>query len=71
MPQLLKSPITQVVTKDGECLIHIELTININTEGSVSSVSKQTVIEDKDKVNWAIPEFDSPAYVDFGKRIGE
>lgn len=64
---------TKIITKDGECKIELTLNININADGvSVNaegvSVKKDNKYIDKeeDKINWAIPEFDSKK-IDFGK----
>ena len=66
---------TKIVTKNGECKIELTLNININSEG-VTVNAKTTAAEEKkkkyiddgeDKVNWAIPEFDSKK-IDFGKK---
>jgi hypothetical protein len=63
---------TNVVTKNGECKIELTLNININTDGvSVNTGGKKDkkkkyIEEVEDKVNWAIPEFDSKK-IEFGK----
>ena len=66
---------TNIVTKNGECKIELTLNININAEGiSVTAGGKSKknkknkyIDEGEDKVNWAIPEFDSEK-IDFGKK---
>ena len=57
--------VTQVTTKDGECKISIELTININQSGEVVATAKQI-----EETAWAIPDFSSKEKIKFGKKEG-
>ena len=64
---------TNIITKEGECKIELTLNINISADGiSMSADSgkkkKKYIDEGEDKVNWAIPDFDSKK-IDFGKEI--
>lgn len=60
----------KVVTKDGECQIHITLDLNININGTSVKVeeSKKLVEEKKEETEWVIPTFDSGEKVKFGKK---
>lgn len=74
MPQLIKPMVTKILTKDGECQINIslELTININSDGTstsnISAVKAAEITQENDKPNWVIPDF-APIKnkIDFGK----
>lgn len=77
MPQIVKTPQTKIVTKNGETELSIivepiviELTINVSSDGVLSvgdSKAKiQNVEEEEEKVNWAIPTFGSQK-IKFGK----
>lgn len=59
-----------VVTKDGECTLHITLDININVSGAGSSDvrPKDKELAEEEKTIWAIPEFKSGEKVKFGER---
>lgn len=60
---------TNIITKNGECKIELTLNININSDGvsvNAEGKKKKYVDDTEDKVNWAIPEFDSKK-IDFGK----
>ncbi len=77
MPQLIQAPkkvfskeiITtkEIVTKEGECKIHVTLDLNINLTSSGVEVNGKPVKEE-DKVEWAVPEFSSGQKVKFGKK---
>jgi hypothetical protein len=74
MPQLIqpnKVITREIVTKDGECTIHItlDLNINVNSSGVEVSVGKATQEKnDDDEVQWAVPQFTSGQKVKFGKK---
>jgi hypothetical protein len=64
----------KVVTKEGEATVHItlELNINLNTGGlSISAQGKEEVKEEKEKTQWAIPEFGKTKKIEFGKTVQE
>jgi hypothetical protein len=77
MPTLIKPGSVKVVTKEGEIQVSLtlDLNINLNTEGlvlesKVSSVEAQSNPSYKnksEKVEWAIPDFDTSQKIDFGK----
>lgn len=78
MVRLLKKKDVQVVTKNGECEVHITLDLNVslNADGlqigaSVGGSGSSDKDEDED-FEWAVPDFglDSPQ-VDFGKKVKE
>lgn len=73
MPNLIKQGEARVVTKNGEVFVNIalELTIKLDgtnlqvlTDGVSNSVDK--ISKPEDKVNWAIPDFNSNK-IQFGK----
>lgn len=55
-----------VVTKEGECKLHIviDLNINLNTN-KVEINSKQ--IDEEEQPEWAIPSFKAAEKIKFGK----
>ena len=57
---------TEVVTKEGECKvqINIQLDINLNERGISAKASPD---ESDDPVNWAIPDFTTGPKIEFGK----
>jgi hypothetical protein len=71
MPELITPTKVTVITKDGECQIHITLDINVNLNG-ISGVSspqiKDKIKEEEEKTIWAIPEFKAQEKVKFGKK---
>ena len=75
MPRIIKPEKlkTEIITKNGECKIELTLNININSEGvgvtanGKKAKDKKYIDEGEDKVNWAIPEFDSEK-INFGKK---
>lgn len=80
MVQYIDAQKTQVITKNGECEININLTLNINltNEGlnlSVapsSNIGKESQIEKskpkiEEKVEWEIPDFTNSGTISFGK----
>lgn len=82
MVQYIDAQKTQVITKNGECLININLTLNINLTndginlnvGTASNFSNQTETKSEkpkqlvdDKVNWEVPDFTSLGTINFGK----
>ena len=76
MFRLLKKKDVQVVTKNGECEVHITLDLNVslNADGlqiGASDGGSGAPTEDED-FEWAVPDFglDSPQ-VDFGKKVKE
>jgi len=82
MPQVLKQPLTKVKTKDGECTITIqlELTINLNSEGVVAVQAKSKEVpaqgqpvapEQKESVDWMLPDLMGMERIKFGKVVGE
>lgn len=81
MVALLRQKDVQVLTKDGECVVTIQLDLNINltSEGvaglSVNARSKEQEFkaQDEDQVDWAIPDFkkkDKSGFK-FGKKVEE
>lgn len=67
MVELIR-PQMKVVTKDGECQIHITLDLNININGTNVKVEENKKLVEQDETEWAIPTFDSGEKVKFGKK---
>ena len=74
MAALLKPKDVQIITKDGECTISIQLELNINLNsdgvtglsvGAGDSKGESKAQESDDNVDWAIPDFKSPSKSDF------
>ena len=78
MVRLLKKKDVQVVTKNGECEVHITLDLNIslNSDGlqiGASAGQSGSPNEDED-FEWAVPDFNldlDSQQVDFGKKVKE
>ena len=78
MPQVIKTPDTKIVTKNGECQLSIsvepiviEITLNINGDGTVSMAStKEKPKPAEDPTNWIVPDFGARK-VKFGKSVGD
>jgi hypothetical protein len=74
MVRLLKKKDVQVVTKNGECEVHITLDLNIslNADGlqiGASAGQSSSPNEDED-FEWAVPDFNLDSQqVDFGKKV--
>ena len=78
MPQIVKTPHTKIITKNGETELSItiepiviEITINVNSNGTVSVGEGKTKIEEivkkeEEDTTWAIPQFTSNK-INFGK----
>lgn len=77
MAALIKPGSVKVLAKDGEIQVSLTLDININlntenmifeskNRGDNNSIKEE--IEIKEKIDWAIPDFDSLAKVEFGKK---
>lgn len=79
MGDLIRPTKVHVITKEGECQLHItiDLNINLNTgvvDGQVSKATKvdqPTEEKEEEKTVWAIPTFKSEDKVKFGKRKEE
>jgi hypothetical protein len=80
MVRLLKKKDVQVVTKNGECEVHITLDLNIslNADGlqiGASAGGSGSSNKDKDEdedFEWAVPDFGlESTQVDFGKKVKE
>lgn len=76
MPQLIRPGDVKIITKDGECVVNINLELTIKLDGSglqVSTVAEQAVqpgqSEKKDNVEWQIPNFSVGKKLNFGKDV--
>ena len=60
----------KVITKEGEATVNItlELNINLNT-GKLNISTDQEDTEEKEKTQWAIPEFSKTKKIEFGKTV--
>jgi hypothetical protein len=67
MADLIK-PRVSVVTKEGECQIHITLDLNVNINGITTKVEDIKVGEVEESPEWVIPTFDSGEKISFGKK---
>jgi|GEM_PF-4802499 len=73
--RILQAP-TQIVTSNGQATVEIHLTLDLNISADGLNVSakarsnseKVSVIDDdKDSVDWAIPDFGTNERIAFGK----
>ena len=78
MVRLLKKKDVQVVTKNGECEVHITLDLNVslNADGlqvGVSANQSKSSSDPDEDFEWAVPDFnpDDSQQVDFGKEVEE
>ena len=77
MVRLLKKKDVQVVTKNGECEVHITLDLNIslNADGlqvGVSAGQSKSSSDTDEDFEWAVPDFKPDSQqVDFGKEVEE
>jgi hypothetical protein len=70
MASLITPSKVTVVTKDGECVLHITLDININLNSAIASGSskeEKLLVEQEEKPVLEIPEFKQTEKVKFGK----
>ena len=69
MAHLIKPQDTKVVTKEGECQVSISLELTIKLDGDNLSISSpKEKVEEKEEMNWAIPDFSSGKKLNFGKQ---
>ena len=74
MAQQIKSQITKIITKDGECEITISLDININlntnqinlTNNNIEKI-EQLHSDKEEDASWLVPEFKSNNKIKFGE----
>jgi hypothetical protein len=71
MVQLLKKNEVKVITKDGECEIHLTLDINLNV-GDVNikaeDVKCESKLKEEDKSHFLVPDFSSER-IQFGQKV--
>lgn len=73
MPQLIRPGDVQIVTKEGECLVNIQMELTIKLDGSnlqIASVAAQATApsqQQEEKVDWQIPDFGGGQKLNFGK----
>ena len=67
MVQLIKKPTHEIITKDGEVKILLDITLNINSNGR--PVVSESLQEEEEKTQWAIPSFKSSDKIKFGKTV--
>ena len=70
MPELIRPSKVSILTKDGECEIHltIDININMNAVGETKSISSPALQEEDEKTIWAIPSFKSQDKIKFGNK---
>lgn len=71
MGDLIRPTKVSIITKDGECKLHIVIDLNINLNAnSVEVKSRQAdntpEVQEEEKTAWAIPSFKSGDKVKFG-----
>lgn len=71
MVQIIRQPLHthEVITKDGEIKILLEITLNINSNNSTIQAVEQD--KQKEDVRWAIPNFKTDNKIKFGKKVEE
>ena len=72
MPNLIKQGEAKVLTKNGEVFVNIALELTIKLDGSniqiANGLAGNSITEKKeDKIDWAIPDFQSSDKLQFGK----
>ncbi len=70
MAQLIKPNSVKILTQEGEVTIHLEITINLNSDGlnvSTQAVKNEEVKKEKEKDEWMIPDFGDSPKINFGK----
>lgn len=72
MAQLIKPNSVKILTQEGEVTIHLEITINLNSDGlnvSTQAVKNNEIKKEKEKESneWMIPDFGDSPKIDFGK----
>lgn len=72
MPQLIKPGSVKILTQDGEVQVSIslELTINLNTDGTLRVATQAVEVKpaQEEKTAWAIPDFGNSPKLNFGKK---
>jgi hypothetical protein len=71
MAELIRPTTVNIISKDGECKLHIiiDLNLNLNTSGTAGKaeiVEKEKIEEEKPL--WEIPEFKTKEKIKFGKK---
>lgn len=75
MPQLIRPGDVKVVTKDGECLVNIQLELTIKLDGnglsvgSVQALATPDTPQKKEEVAWQIPNFGGGPKLKFGQDV--
>lgn len=74
MPQLIRPGDVQVVTKEGECLVNIQMELTIKLDGSnlqIAGVAAQAKApgqrQEEDKIDWQVQDFGGSQKLKFGK----
>ena len=65
----------KVTTKEGECVINLQIDLNINISELAginnrvitNSMTTEQVKKPEEKVEWAIPDFGTSSKIEFGK----
>jgi hypothetical protein len=66
MSNLIKAPTAIVKTNNNECVIRLEIALNINVNGQQQKPEIKEE-ESKEKDDWYIPDFNSSTKLNFGK----
>lgn len=69
MGNLITPTKVNVITKEGECKLHIVIDLNINlTTSNVEIKSRQADITQEEKPAWEIPSFKPSEKIKFGNK---
>ena len=77
MPTVTRRGNVQIITREGEIKITLEIDININAGGDITvhAAAKETSnnprLEQVEENIWTVPEFGPTEKLNFGKTIGE
>lgn len=77
MPTVTRRGDVQIITREGEIKIKLEIDINVNAGGDITlhtaakEVSGGPRLEQVEENIWAVPDFGPTQKINFGKTIGE
>ena len=72
MPQVIRPGDVQIITKNGECLVNIQLELTIKLDGNLATVGVQSLAatpKEEEKVSWQIPDFSGGPKLKFGQNV--
>lgn len=72
MVQVYSSPtVVTVQPKEGELQIKLDITINLNHDGTLATAEIKSVEKKQEKVDLMIPDFSAGTKLNFGKIVKE